>query len=169
MADVRDLDLSNCKLKDFEDIFSNAQFPVLRELNLSNNNMQSLKSIGYLPSLKILRLRGNRIDTLFVKPQQTEDKQAKRGLFAVLNLEYLDVSQNQLQYLYGLQTQPLKDLKVLLVGDNSISKIEHLEKLRALRELDLSKNKIRQLEPRAFYFPSQLLSLRLDDNPIKSL
>lgn len=143
IADVRDLDLSNCKLKDFDEMFSYSQSPNLRELNLNNNNMQSLKSIGYIPSLKILRLRGNRIDTLFVKPAQSEDKNSKRGLFGVLNLEFLDVSQNQLQYLYGLQTQPLKDLKVLLVGENNISKIEHLEKLRALRELDLSKNKIR--------------------------
>ena len=37
----------------------------------------------------------------------------------------------------------MRELKVLLCGDNSIAKIEHLEKLKNLRELDLQKNKIR--------------------------
>jgi Leucine-rich repeat (LRR) protein len=58
---------------------------------------------------------------------------------------------------------------VLLAGDNSIAKIEHLEKLRNLRELDLSKNKIRQLEQKCFYAPSLMTTLRLDENALKQL
>ena len=50
---------------------------------------------------------------------------------------------NQLQYLYGLQYSPLKELKIFHASNNEIVKIEHLEKLRQLRELDLSKNRIR--------------------------
>lgn len=45
-------------------------------------------------------------------------------------LELLDVTQNQLQYLYGLQYSPLKELKMLFAANNEIVKIEHLEKLR---------------------------------------
>ena len=48
-----------------------------------------------------------------------------------------------MQYLYGLQYSPLKELKILHAANNEIVKIEHLEKLRQLRELDLSKNRIR--------------------------
>lgn len=75
-------------------MFDNTKFPNIRELNLNGNNMSTLKSIGYLPNLKILRLRGNNLQTLFCKPNSPEDKGFKKGLFGVLNLEFLDVSQN---------------------------------------------------------------------------
>jgi len=35
LKDVKVLDLSNAKLKDFDDIFTSKNFPKLRELNLS--------------------------------------------------------------------------------------------------------------------------------------
>lgn len=79
--------------------------------------------------LKILKLRENRIETLFVKPG-TEDRHFKRGLYGMPNLEFLDVSSNVLQYLYGLQYSPLKELKIFHASNNEIVKIEHLEKLR---------------------------------------
>ena len=68
MNELRDLDLSNCKLKDFEDMFDSQRLTNIRELNLNGNMMSSLKAVGYLPTLKILRLRGNRIETLYCKP-----------------------------------------------------------------------------------------------------
>lgn len=83
MLDVRDLDLSNCKLRDFEDMFDNQKLPNIRELNLSGNMMASLKAIGFLPTLKVLRIKNNRIETLFCKPPPSEEKTFKRGLFGV--------------------------------------------------------------------------------------
>jgi Leucine-rich repeat (LRR) protein len=109
---------------------------------LSHNQFQSLKALGFLPHLKVLRLRDNKIETLFVKPA-LDDKNFRRGLFGLPGLELLDVSQNALQYLYGLQYSPLKELKMLVASDNEIMKIEHLEKLKQLRELDLSKNRLK--------------------------
>lgn len=41
--------------------------------------------------------------------------------------------------------------------------------MKNLKELDLSKNKIRQLEPKAFFFPSNIQILRLDDNSLKTI
>ena len=58
----------------------------------------------------------------------------------------LDCSYNNLHDLYGLQYSPLKDLKILNVSNNEIVKVDFLEKLKSLRELDLSKNRIRQIE-----------------------
>ena len=37
MKDIRDLDLSACKLRDFDDMFDQTGWPYLRDLNLSNN------------------------------------------------------------------------------------------------------------------------------------
>lgn len=53
--------------------------------------MGSLRFLGFLPSLKVLRLRGNRIETLYCKPNP-EDKVFKKGLFGMPSLELLDVS-----------------------------------------------------------------------------
>ena len=168
MGDIRLLDLSNCKLRDFEDMFDCAKFPAVREINLSGNLMASLRCIGNLPTLRILRLKQNRLLTLFCKPAP-EDKNFKRGLFGVPNLEFLDVSGNCLQYLYGLQFSPLKELRYFSAANNEIVKIEHLEKLKQLRELDLSKNKIRQIDQGSFHPWHQIQSLRLDENAIKSV
>ena len=55
----------------------------------------------------------------------------------------LDVSYNNLHDLYGLQYSHLKDLKILNAFSNDIVKVDFLDKLRSLRELDLSKNRIR--------------------------
>lgn len=52
--ELREIDLSNCKLRDFDDMFDENRFPALRELNVSQNFMQTLRGFGYLPKLKIL-------------------------------------------------------------------------------------------------------------------
>jgi Leucine-rich repeat (LRR) protein len=54
MANVRDLDLSNSKLRDFDDMFDESLFPNLRELNLSHNSLVTLRGFGFCPKLKIL-------------------------------------------------------------------------------------------------------------------
>ena len=77
-----------------------------------------------------MKLRENRIETLFVKPGIEDHRNFKRGLYGMPNLEFFDVSSNQLQYLYGLQYSPLKELKIFHASNNEIVKIEHLEKLR---------------------------------------
>jgi len=57
LNDLKDLDLSNSKLRDFEDMFDNSKMPNLRDLNLTGNLMSSMRCFGFLPNLKILRLR----------------------------------------------------------------------------------------------------------------
>lgn len=65
-GEVRVLDLSNCKLKDFDDMFTGQKFPHLRELNIANNLFQSLRCIGYIPHLRLLNLSGNKVESLAI-------------------------------------------------------------------------------------------------------
>jgi Leucine-rich repeat (LRR) protein len=64
---VKKLDLSNTKLRDFEDVFTNKTYPKLTDLNVSQNHLTSLNSFGSLPTLRILQLANNRLETLFCK------------------------------------------------------------------------------------------------------
>ena len=50
---MKELDISSWKLRDFNDMFNEGKFSNLREFNLSNNNLITLKRYGYLPKLKI--------------------------------------------------------------------------------------------------------------------
>jgi Leucine-rich repeat (LRR) protein len=86
LTEMRELDLSNCKLRDFEDMFDAVKIPNIRELNLNNNLMSSLRCLGFLPTLKILRLKSNKIETLYCKPNP-EDKVFKKGLFGMPSIE----------------------------------------------------------------------------------
>jgi Leucine-rich repeat (LRR) protein len=95
---VSDLDLSNCKLRDFEDVFNHQHFPMLTELNLSQNMFTSTRMLGHLPHLKILILSQNKIDSLYY----ATDIQQKKGLNGCQGLEILDLSQNTLKDLHGL-------------------------------------------------------------------
>jgi hypothetical protein len=80
---VKELDLSNCKLKDFDNIFSTQNFPKLEELNIDNNLFTSLKILSRMPTLKILSIRSNRIETLLTCKTISQQKKASTGLNAV--------------------------------------------------------------------------------------
>ena len=60
-----ELELKECNLKDFEDMFSIKKFPKLAELDLTGNHFSSVKMLGNLPTLKILILQANKIETLY--------------------------------------------------------------------------------------------------------
>lgn len=73
---VQALDLTNCKLKDFEDIFNENYFPSLVELNIGLNFFTSTKVLGYLPKLKVLIMNANKLETLYL----ISDINSKLGL-----------------------------------------------------------------------------------------
>jgi len=81
-AEIRVLDLSNCKLKDFDEMFTGQKFPHLRELNLGNNLFQSLRCIGYIPHLRLLNLTANKIESLVIPNVNILDN--KKGLNGLL-------------------------------------------------------------------------------------
>jgi len=61
-------------------------------------------------------------------------------------LEALDISYNQLRDFNGLQFSQLKELRLLRANNNEITKIEHLDNLIQLKELNVNHNKIRQFD-----------------------
>lgn len=168
--DLRELDISSCKLRDFDDMFDESKFPNLRELNLSHNNLVTLKGFGYLPKLKILTVSANKLETLISSPN---DDGYPKGLLGLTGLEVLDISYNSITDLYGLHFAPIKDLKILNASNNNnnnnITKLEHIDHLKDLREVDLSSNRIRQLDANSFSPHHQIACLRMEDNGLRSL
>jgi Leucine-rich repeat (LRR) protein len=92
-----------------------------------------------MPSLKILILNSNKIETILY----SSDINIKKGLNGCQNLEILDVSNNNLKDFNGLQFCLLRDLKILKAYRNEICRIDCLEHLKQLKELDVNHNKIR--------------------------
>ena len=80
LSDIKELDLSSCRLRDFDNMFDESLYPNLRDLNLSHNSLVTLRGFGYLPKLRILKIKANRLETLFCKPN---DDGYPKGLFGL--------------------------------------------------------------------------------------
>ena len=185
LKDIKELDLSNCRLRDFDDIFTGRNFPRLRELNLSGNYFSSMRIFGQFPTLKVLSLNSNRIESLIITNNIHNMKKSKHGLNGLKNLETLDLSNNKLKDLSGLQFCVMPTLKILKLENNMLSKIENIKHLVNLKELDVSRNKIRALNPynrphsqlpppinppfsQSFSSKMLLKCLKIDNNGLKS-
>ncbi len=155
------LDLSEAKLKSFDNFVNAEIFCKLSELNLSGNHISSFNFISEMPRLTKLHLSRNRIDTL-IAPKD-------RGLAVLNSLDTLDLSHNLLKDLNGLQMCALPTLRVLVLTGNQISKLEFVSHLSHLKELVLTGNKLRQVEPTSFTPSCGLRFLIIDDNGLRTL
>lgn len=72
----------------------------------------------------------------------------------------MDISNNNLKDLNGLQYAELKQLKILKADHNEISKLDSLDGLEQLKELDLNNNKIRQFEMYIYVYLLSFLILK---------
>lgn len=54
LSEIKELDLSSCRLRDFDNMFDESLYPNLRDLNLSHNSLVTLRGFGYLPKLRVL-------------------------------------------------------------------------------------------------------------------
>lgn len=157
MKKKKRIDLSHKKLKDNESLFDLNLIENCIFLNLSNNRLSNMSTIGRLPYLKELNMSNNKLQSL--NDGKKFDELPK--------LEILDISFNCLNDINGISF--LKSLKKLLASNNNITKIESISKLSLLKKIDLSKNKIRKIEFDSSSELPLLNSLILDYNYLKNI
>ena len=146
---LKKLDLSYNQIRKFEGLDHLAS---LTELDLSGNQIAKLEGLNALTSLTELYLSGNQIAKL-------------EGLNALTSLTRLDLSGNQISKLESLAS--LTSLTRLDLSDNQIAKLEGLDHLTSLRGLDLSGNQLIKLE--GLDSLTSLTGLYLSDNQIATL
>ena len=73
-------DLSNCKLKDLENVFNMTHFSKLRKLNLSKNMFSSFKIFGYLPNMQELNMSYNLFERFLGKLEKPATGKGLLGL-----------------------------------------------------------------------------------------
>ena len=117
LSDIKELDLSSCRLRDFDNMFDESLYPNLRDLNLSHNSLVTLRGFGYLPKLRILKIKANRLETLFCKPN---DEGYPKGLFGLPVTKSIQIIIN-INIGFGgagrkLQ-QPARPLRALVLAD----------------------------------------------------
>lgn len=78
------------------------------------------------------------------------------------------MSNNLLKDFYGLHTCRLAKMKILKASKNEITKIDCLENLKQLKELNVNYNKIRQFDPNSFEGKLPIKCLKINDNGLKS-
>ena len=169
---LRDLDISNLRLRDVCHAFSGGAFANLCEVNLDNNLLQTVDGLRTLPNLRVLRLNNNRLDcAIFCEHNDCDCPSSKKKICDVCfpHLEVLQLGGNQIASIKGLQLAGLRNLKTLFIQDNTVSKIDGLVKLPSLQELILDGNRIKYLESTSLQHIRGLRELRLDDNGLRSL
>ena len=127
-------------------------FPALKKLDLSYNQIRKFEGLDHLASLAELDLSYNQISKL-------------EGLDGLTSLTVLDLSHNQISKLEGPAS--LTSLTRLDLSDNQISKLEGLASLTSLTRLDLSGNQIAKLE--GLDSLTSLIGLNLSGNQLIKL
>jgi len=164
-------------------ILCTARFQSLHALNLDNNQLWDLSTFTNLPHLMILKLNSNRVGVGPAKVKN-EGENVRRREAAIEpyeitkgfphcdclpSLEVLYLEGNQINSMAGLGLPHLRNLRVLHLGDNEISRIEGVNTVQHLRELNLNKNKIKHVDEDAFVGLTSLRELYMEENGLKSL
>ncbi len=134
------------------DLWDDAAFTNLVELQLYNNNITDITSLARMTQVRILGLEGNRIHD--VSPLQ-----------GLTNLVTLNLAGNAIANIDPLAG--LRNLDTLILFDNAIDDIRSLANLSALRHLDLKTNAISNINPLAGL--ANLSLLELAQNPIDAI
>ncbi|KAL8431212.1 hypothetical protein Efla_000157 [Eimeria flavescens] len=160
------VDLSGQRLRSISNVMTEENFPFLLRMNLSNNQITTIAPLGTLPLLRELLLAHNNID---IKTGGLGGSEGS-GLLALPLLERLDLSFNTLRHLKELDGAPLGSIRILELRGNGLTRIEGLLQCSRLEVLDLSDNRIRQIEPKGFEGATESLRcLVLERNGLRSL
>ena len=157
-SDLRQLDLSSCKLRSIEAMFTSELFPRLLELTLSNNQFNNFTMFGYMPMLAKVDLSFNKLDSF---------QYLSKIQMPLPNVEILNISHNSLTSLLGLPQIHLRSLRILNLSHNMLNRVDYLECLQNLREIDLSHNKLRIIDRKLEL--SNLRSANFENNGLKNL
>ncbi|KAJ2788059.1 hypothetical protein GGI15_000234 [Coemansia interrupta] len=131
LSEAASIDLRNKELTHIEGL---SECRSLRRLDLSNNRIGSSESFDGLQNARSLvhvNLANNELDDMSIVKQ-------------VPQLNVLNMSGNKLKAISAAVTNCSK-LKALILGQNKISRIEHLDKLGDLNTLVVSHNEIKKL------------------------
>jgi len=159
-----ELDLSSLKLKDEVNLFNKDLYPKLTKLNLSRNIFKTFSIFGKLPYLVELNLNYNLFTEIFQKKTKLISGQ---GIFGLPNLESLEFAGNQLVNLNGIQF--FKKLKILVLRENSLSKIDSINHMEYLTFLDVSFNKLRTCDRTTIGNLPSLQVFLCDNNYLKNI
>jgi len=146
------------------------RFEVLHQLNLDSNQIWDLRMFANLPQLVILKLNQNKIGT---PPSKTCDGEEasltgfKPGALPALEVLYLEG--NHISNLAVLQLWHLENLRALYLANNEIQKVEGLNHLTHLREINLNRNRIKTVDEEAFVGMMNIRELYMEENGLKSL
>ncbi|XP_049774326.1 toll-like receptor 4 isoform X1 [Schistocerca cancellata] len=179
MPKLRILRLVHCSLLDFP-VDAHIKMPALEELDLADNTLLTVPAaIAGMKKLKTLNLSRSRVQRLAGQlphlPQLKELTlrntflcclhQEQDAFQGVPNLEFLDISQNQLTSL-GAALRGLHQLQVLDASDNQLTEYPELE-LQSQAALSFAHNRLSTI-PHCSQFGSSSSHLALDlhDNQI---
>jgi len=127
----------------------------LKELKLDDNNIGNIHFLATLPSLTVLKIRGNGVTYLPIT------------LTVLTNLSELDVSKNKLSVLSPALMGAMRRLKILKADDNNLVSLpSNMSPL--VREIHAQKNALMIL-PADLGQCRHLMTLRLGHNRLQSL
>ena len=164
LFNIIDMNLSNLKLKDEINIFNKDIYPKLRKINLSKNTFKNFNIFGYMPNLLQLNLNYNTFTEIV--PKKTKLIEGK-GILGLLNLESLEIAGNQLVDITGIHL--FKKLKILILRENNLTKIDSITHLERLTFLDVSFNKLRTIDRGCVGFLPSLQIFLCDNNYLKNI
>ena len=159
-----ELDLSSLKLKDEINLFNKELYPKLTKLNLSRNIFKSFSIFGKLPYLVELNLNYNLFTEIFPKKAKII---SGKGIFGLPSLESLELAGNQISNLNGIQF--FNKLKILILRENSLAKIDCINHMEYLTFLDVSFNKLRNCDKPSIGILPSLQVFLCDNNYLKNI
>lgn len=146
---LKHLTLNHCQLKDISILYNLTK---LESLNMADNAIQSIEILKDFTGLRTLSLADNPIIDL-------------SPICALKNIEILDLSGIDFQE----QEDFISDMKLneLRLSNCNITEINFLDKQKELKWLDLSQNKIKDIEPLRV-FRKELKHLDISENPVSN-
>jgi len=127
---LRDVELLDLSYNNITSLKGLEKFTNLKYLIIHHNKIKSLSGIEILVNLEFLDISHNKIKSII-------------EIKKLINLIHLNISKNKIKLLNGIEY--LINLEKLCVNDNKIKSLKIIAKLNNLRFLDINNNKIKSV------------------------